>query len=32
MVEGFTIEQDGKLWRLVLRDGLKFHDNTPVLG
>ena len=32
MVEGHTIEQDGKLWRLRLRDGLLFHDNTPVLA
>jgi peptide/nickel transport system substrate-binding protein len=32
MVDGFTTEQDGKLWRLVLRDGLKFHDNTQVLA
>ncbi len=30
MVAGHTIERDGKLWRLTLRDGLKFHDNTPV--
>jgi peptide/nickel transport system substrate-binding protein len=32
MVEGHTTEQDGKLWRLTLRDGLRFHDNTPVLA
>jgi peptide/nickel transport system substrate-binding protein len=32
MVEGHTIEHDGKLWRLRLRDGLLFHDNTPVLA
>lgn len=32
MVEGHTIEQDGKLWRLTLRDGLKFHDGAPVLA
>ena len=32
MVSGQTIEQDGKLWRLTLRDGLKFHDGTPVLA
>jgi peptide/nickel transport system substrate-binding protein len=30
MLAGHTIEQDGKLWRLTLRDGLMFHDNTPV--
>lgn len=30
MVEGHTIGQDGKLWRLTLREGLRFHDNEPV--
>ncbi len=32
MVEGATTEQDGRLWRLVLRQGLLFHDGTPVLA
>ncbi len=32
MVQGATTEQDGKLWRLVLRDGLQFHDGAPVLA
>jgi peptide/nickel transport system substrate-binding protein len=32
MVEGHTVEQDGRLWRLRLRDGLLFHDNSPVLA
>jgi peptide/nickel transport system substrate-binding protein len=32
MVAGHTIEQDGRLWRLTLREGLLFHDNTPVLA
>jgi peptide/nickel transport system substrate-binding protein len=32
MVEGATTEQDGRLWRLRLREGLLFHDNTPVLA
>ncbi len=32
MVAGHTVEQDGKLWRLSLRDGLAFHDGTPVLA
>ena len=32
MVEGHVVEQDGKLWKLTLRDGLKFHDGTPVLA
>ena len=30
MVAGHTIENDGKLWRLTLREGLRFHDNEPV--
>jgi len=32
MVDGFTTEADGKTWNLVLRDGMKFHDGTPVLA
>ncbi len=32
MVEGFTTESDGKLWKLTLREGLKFHDGAPVLA
>lgn len=32
MVAGHVIENDGKLWKLTLRDGLKFHDGQPVLG
>jgi len=32
MVEGHQILEDGLLWRLRLRDGLRFHDNTPVLA
>jgi peptide/nickel transport system substrate-binding protein len=32
MLDGFTTENDGKLWRLTLRDGLRFHDGTPVLA
>ncbi len=32
MVEGATTEQDGRVWRLRLREGLLFHDNTPVLA
>jgi len=32
MVEGAKTEQDGKLVELTLRDGLKFHDGTPVLA
>ncbi len=32
MLEGHVVENDGKAWRLTLRDGLKFHDGTPVLA
>jgi peptide/nickel transport system substrate-binding protein len=30
MVAGFNTEEDGKLWTLGLRVGLKFHDGEPV--
>jgi peptide/nickel transport system substrate-binding protein len=30
MAEGHTVEQDGRQWRIVLRQGLRFHDNEPV--
>lgn len=30
MVAGHVVENDGLLWRLTLRDGLLFHDGTPV--
>ncbi|HEY3846720.1 MAG TPA: ABC transporter substrate-binding protein [Acetobacteraceae bacterium] len=32
MVEGHTVESDGKLWKLTLRDGLKWHDGEKVLA
>src|SRR5580692_5144653 len=32
MVEGHKVENDGKQWDLTLRDGLAFHDGTPVLA
>jgi peptide/nickel transport system substrate-binding protein len=32
MVDGHTIENGGKVWTFTLRDGLKFHDGSPVLG
>jgi peptide/nickel transport system substrate-binding protein len=32
MVEGAVTENDGREWRLTLRDGLRFHDGTPVLA
>jgi peptide/nickel transport system substrate-binding protein len=30
MVEGHEVSADGLTWRMRLRDGLKFHDDTPV--
>ena len=32
MVEGHQIEEDGLTWTLRLRDGLRFHDEEPVLA
>ena len=32
MAEGHTIDDDGKRWVIRLRDGLRFHDNEPVLA
>jgi peptide/nickel transport system substrate-binding protein len=32
MAAGMTTDNDGKLVRIVLRDGLKFHDGAPVLA
>src|SRR5579872_6679662 len=32
MVEGHTVESDGTIWKLTLREGLRFHDGTPVLA
>src|SRR5271166_4320872 len=32
MLAGHTVSADGKQWELTLRDGLKFHDGTPVLA
>ena len=32
MAEGHLVEQDGKRWTIKLRDGLAFHDGTPVLA
>jgi peptide/nickel transport system substrate-binding protein len=32
MVEGHQIEEDGLIWNLTLRDGLRFHDKEPVLA
>ena len=32
MLAGEKVDDGGKLWELTLRDGLKFHDGTPVLA
>ncbi len=32
MIAGHTIDDDGKTWKLTLRDGLMFHDGTKVLA
>ena len=30
MAEGHTVSDDKRTWRIKLREGLKFHDGTPV--
>jgi peptide/nickel transport system substrate-binding protein len=32
MVEGHVIEDDGRTWKMTLREGMIFHDGTPVLA
>ena len=32
MVAGHTVENDGRTWTLILRDGLVFHDGSKVLA
>lgn len=32
MVEGHAVENGGLSWELRLREGLRFHDGTPVLA
>lgn len=32
MAAGHVVEDDGKRWRITLRDGLRFHDGEPVLA
>lgn len=32
MLAGHSVADDGRTWLLTLRDGLLFHDGTPVLG
>ncbi|MFC4167703.1 ABC transporter substrate-binding protein [Teichococcus aestuarii] len=30
MAEGHTVSDDGRVWRIRLREGLRFHDGEPV--
>src|SRR4051812_20957301 len=32
MVQGHVVEDDGKRWTMTLREGLLWHDGTPVLA
>jgi len=32
MAEGHTVSDDGRVWDIKLREGLKFHDGEPVLA
>jgi peptide/nickel transport system substrate-binding protein len=32
MAAGHVVEDDGKTWKITLRDGLRFHDGQPVLA
>src|ERR1700735_2457903 len=32
MVAGHVVDSDGKRWTMTLRDGLMWHDGTPVLA
>jgi peptide/nickel transport system substrate-binding protein len=32
MADGYTVSDDGRTYRIRLRDGLKWHDGTPVLA
>src|SRR3954453_10542229 len=32
MLEGYLVEDDGRRWTMRLREGLLFHDGTPVLA
>jgi peptide/nickel transport system substrate-binding protein len=32
MAAGHVVEDDGKTWKITLRDGLRFHDGEPVLA
>jgi peptide/nickel transport system substrate-binding protein len=32
LVDGHTIEDDGRTWRITLREGTTFHDGSPILA
>src|SRR4051812_31102265 len=32
MIDGHVSENEGKTWKLTLREGLEFHDGTKVLA
>ena len=32
MLAGHVVDDDGKRWTMTLREGMRFHDNTPVLA
>ncbi len=32
MAQGYTVENGGLVWNITLRDGLRFHDGSPVLA
>ncbi|MFI5012985.1 MAG: ABC transporter substrate-binding protein [Hyphomicrobiales bacterium] len=32
MAQGHEVSADGRVWRIGLREGLKFHDGSPVRG
>jgi peptide/nickel transport system substrate-binding protein len=32
MVEGHAVEDGGRTWTITLREGMRFHDGTPVLA
>ena len=32
MAEGHEVSPDGRVWRIRLREGLRFHDGSPVLA
>jgi peptide/nickel transport system substrate-binding protein len=32
MAAGHVVEDDGKIWKIALREGLRFHDGEKVLA